>query len=93
MAELEQIPEQAKAEKLLIDFLQADLDLAFTWLRTADIDSHYHPEGCEAALEKVRAALETICRLQVRITGAEAREKIRILTEELESALKSRSAL
>jgi hypothetical protein len=56
-------PLWARAQGALIDFLHADLDLAFTWLRTADLDVRDDPEGCELALAKVRTALVSIRRL------------------------------
>jgi hypothetical protein len=50
----------ARAHGALIDFLHADLDLAFTWLRTAAIDVRDDPKNCELALAKIRAALDAI---------------------------------
>lgn len=80
-------PQWMKSQGLLIDFLNADLDLAFTWLRTAAIDVRDDPEGCKFAVAKVRAALDTIRRLEGRITGVMPRREIHARADELEAAL------
>jgi hypothetical protein len=71
----------------LIDFLNADLDLAFTWLRTAAIDVRVDPEGCEFALAIVRAALDANRRLEGRIDSDLAKEEIEARADELERAM------
>jgi hypothetical protein len=76
-----------RAQGALIDFLNADLDLAFTWLRTAAIDARDDPKGCELALTKVRAALNAIRRLEGRIDGVLARREIDARADELETAI------
>ena len=76
-----------RAQGALIDFLNADLDLAFTWLRTAAIDARDEPKGCELALAKVRAALNAIRRLAGRIDGVLARREIDARADELETAI------
>ena len=76
-----------RAQGALIDFLNADLDLAFTWLRTAAIDARDDPKGCELALAKVRAALNAIRRLEGRIDGVLARREIDARADELETAI------
>ncbi len=77
----------ARAQGALIDFLNADLDLAFTWLRTADIDVNYDAKGTDLALSKVRAALNTIRRLSGRVESALAKSEIATRADELETAL------
>ena len=52
------------AQAALIEFLRADLSLSFTMLRTAEIDRRDEPAHCEAALAKVRAALDVIRTLE-----------------------------
>jgi hypothetical protein len=76
-----------RAQGALIDFLNADLDLAFTWLRTAAIDARDDPKGCELTLAKVRAALNAIRRLEGRIDGVLARREIDARADELETAI------
>ena len=76
-----------RAQGALIDFLNADLDLAFTWLRTAAIDTRDDPKGCELALAKVQAALNAIRRLEGRIDGVLARREIDARADELETAI------
>jgi hypothetical protein len=77
----------ARAQGALIDFLYADLDLAFTLLRTADIEVRDDPKGCELALAKVRAALGTIRRLKGCLDGDLARREIDAGADELETAI------
>ena len=77
----------ARAQGALIDFLHADLDLAFTWLRTAAIDVKDDPKGCALALSKVRAALDAIRGLEGRIDSDLARGEIDARAHELETAI------
>jgi len=76
-----------RAQGALIDFLNADLDLAFTWLRTADIDVRDDPKGCQMALANVRAALAAIRRLEERVDSDLARGEIDARADDLETAL------
>ena len=77
----------SRAQGALIDFLNADLDLAFTWLRTAGIDAKDDPKGSKLALSKVREALNAIRRLVGRVDGDLARGEIDARADELETAL------
>jgi hypothetical protein len=77
----------ARAQGALIDFLHADLDLAFTWLRTAAIDVKDDPKGCALALSKVRAALDAVRGLEGRIDSDLARKEIDARADELETAI------
>jgi hypothetical protein len=77
----------ARAQGALIDFLHADLDLAFTWLRTAALDVRDDPKGYELALAKVRAALDAIRGLERRIDSDLARREINARAGELETAI------
>jgi hypothetical protein len=77
----------ARAQGALIDFLHADLDLAFTWLRTAAIDVRDDPQGCALALSKVRAALDAIRGLKGRVDSDLARGEIDARADELETAI------
>jgi hypothetical protein len=77
----------ARAQGALIDFLHADLDLAFTWLKTAAIDVRDDPKGCELALSKVRAALDAIRGLEGHIDSDLARKEIDARADQLETAI------
>jgi hypothetical protein len=77
----------ARAQGALFDFLHADLDLAFTWLRTAAIDQRDDPKGCEFALAKVRTALRAIRRLAGQLDGVLARREVDARANELEKAI------
>jgi hypothetical protein len=77
----------SRAQGALIDFLNADLDLAFTWLRTADIDARDDPKGSELGLSKARAALNAIRRLEGRIDSVLVRREIDARADELETAI------
>ena len=79
----------ARAQVALIDFLHADLDLAFTWLRTAAIDVRDDPQGYELALTKVRAALDAIRGLEGLIDSDLARGEIDARADELETAIRT----
>jgi hypothetical protein len=77
----------SRAQGALIDFLNADLDLAFTLLRTADIEVSHDPKGCGLALAKVRAALAAIRRLKGRVDSDLARGEIDARADELETGI------
>jgi hypothetical protein len=79
--------EQALAQKTLIDFLQADLDLCFTMLKTARMASapdHYH-----SALENARGGLQVIRKLAGRIEDPESWKTVNGRADELERVLES----
>jgi len=80
-------PHWARAQGALIDFLHADLDLAFTWLRTAAIDVSADPKGYELAIAKIRVALDAIRGLEGRIDSDLARKEIEARADELETAV------
>jgi hypothetical protein len=77
----------ARAQGILIDFLNADLDLAFTLLRTADIYVRDDPKGCALAVIKARAALVAIRRLESSVDSDLARTEIDARVDQLETAL------
>jgi hypothetical protein len=77
----------ALAQGALIDFIYADLDLAFTWLRTADIDARDDPKDSELALAKVREALNAIRRLAGHIDSSLVRGEIDARADQLETAI------
>jgi hypothetical protein len=76
-----------RSQGALIDFIHADLDLAFTWLRTADIDVRDDPKGRELVLAKVGATLDAIRRLEGRLNSDLPRREIDARVDELEKAI------
>ena len=79
--------QHAKSQTLLVEFLQADLDLAFTILRTAEIERGSDTRHCLAATEKVRAAISTVRRLQGRVEDSRTWTLIQNRADELQYAL------
>jgi hypothetical protein len=77
----------ARTQKALIDFLSVDLDLAFTFLQTAEIEADSDPVHCKAAFQKALVALGAIRQFQERIEDPQERQKIHDRTDELEAAL------
>ena len=73
------------AQKNLIDFLQADLELCFTMLNTAQIT--HDPEHRRSALDKVLAGIRVIRGLVVRIQDPQASQAVSGRADELERAL------
>jgi len=60
-------PLNARPQALLIDFLNADLDLAFTFLQTAAIEAGWDDTHARSAIEKAEAALRRVLLFQRRI--------------------------
>ena len=83
----------ARAQGALVDFLNTDLDLAFTWLKTAASDARDDPKGYELGLAKVREALNAIRRLQGRVDDILAKREIAARVAELETAIGNVSEL
>ena len=80
---------QAQNQALLLDFLRADLDLAFTFLATAAIDTSADQGQARALLAKARTALGSIRLLTGRIEDRTAWREIHWRANELEAALES----
>jgi hypothetical protein len=78
---------QAQNQALLLDFLRADLDLAFTFLATAAIDTSADQGHARALLAKARTALGSIRLLTGRIEDGTAWREIHWRANELEAAL------
>ena len=77
-----------RAQQLLVEFLRVDLDLAYTLLRTAEIEGASNDrEHEQAALTKAREALSTIRHLTKRILDPLSRGEIDAKVREFESAL------
>ena len=79
---------EGEIQASLIRFLTTDLQLAFTELRTAEVESGSHPDHSRFALAKAREALKMIRRFESRIEDPGAAEEIQARADALESALK-----
>jgi DNA repair ATPase RecN len=77
----------AKSQAALVDFLRADLDLAFTMLATARLEAKYDPERLDECLARVRAARDGIRRFSGRVEEVAVREEIASRADDLEAAL------
>jgi hypothetical protein len=85
--ETPQDPLFERGQQATVKFLLADLNLAFTILKTAEIDAVSDPKDSQAALTKVQEALATIRRFDVRIDDEKARNAISARADELQAAI------
>jgi len=83
---------KARSQHLIIDFLNADLDMAFTLLATVRNENGDKPDHYEEAFDKARIALESIRRFQGRIDDPEAWETVRNRAHQLEAEHKLEGA-
>jgi hypothetical protein len=79
--------QRAKSQKALLDFLQTDLDIAFTMLRMVELTSN--PEHYHSALGEIRQTVHAIRNLQGRIENPELWKTIHNRANELERTLES----
>jgi hypothetical protein len=82
--------QRARGQRALVEFLQTDLNLAFTMLQAVELASR--PEHRYSALGYVGHALHTIRILQGRIEDSESWNTIHDRAHELERALDSLGA-
>jgi len=80
-------PSKEASQALLLQFLRTDLDLAFTFLDTAEIESAHDPEHRDSALAKARAALQVVRKFQGRIQDRDRWSEINARADQLEAAL------
>jgi hypothetical protein len=78
-----------RADLSLIAFLGAELDLGFTFARTARIEADIDQGGVERARELAEQALETVYQFQARIADPEKRREIQERAGELEKLISS----
>jgi hypothetical protein len=76
-----------RSQQSLIEFLHAELDLAFTFVQTALLETGSDNDHANAAMEKAAAALDTIRRFQGRIEDPAEWRKLNDRVAELESLL------
>jgi hypothetical protein len=79
--------QHALAQKTLVDFLQADLDLCFTMLKTAELASD--PQHTRSAIGRVRSGLQVIRNLSGRIENPETWTALNSRADELQRALEA----
>jgi hypothetical protein len=79
--------QQALTQKTLVNFLQADLDLCHTMLKTAELASD--PDHTRSALAKVRSGLQVIRNLSGRIENPQTWTALNSRADELQRALES----
>jgi hypothetical protein len=82
----------ARSQRLLVQFLEVDLDLAFTFLQTAGLEAgvdiaHYHQ-----AMGRAQTALDSIRHFQGRITDPDQSRRIRDRANQLEAAIAAQQA-
>jgi hypothetical protein len=77
----------ARTEAALVHFLQADLNLAFTMLNTAEISKGSDSDHYAAMIRRVRQSLDTIRCLEGRIQDPAAWGLVHDRADELEEAL------
>lgn len=78
---------EAQSLAQLAQFLNTDLDLAFTMVQTARIELKFDPKEAPAVLEKIRDAIQTVRHLTGRIQDRSAWSKLHSRTDELEAQL------
>jgi hypothetical protein len=77
--------QHALAQKTLVDFLEADLDLCFTMLQTAVLASD--PEHTRSAIQRVQLGLQAIRNLSGRIEDAQILTVVHGRADDLERTL------
>ena len=85
---------KARAQQNLVDFLHTELELGFTFAKTAELEaSMNNREHFERAREHAASAIETIRRFESRITDSQALEEIRRRADELQKLMSSSSEI
>jgi hypothetical protein len=77
----------ARSQENLIQYLNVDLDLAFTFLETARIEAGFDARHSKSAVEKARTALASIRRFQRHVEDQNALAKINDRANQLEAAI------
>jgi len=65
-----------QANRALVAFLRAELQLGLTYLRTAKVDASFDSEGERCAVKLGKGALDTIERFRHRITDPALQEEL-----------------
>jgi hypothetical protein len=81
---------RTRAQLNLVNFLRTELELGFTFARTAQLEaSMNNREHSERALEYAASAIETIRRFESRITDSQALAEIRRRADDLQKFISS----
>jgi hypothetical protein len=82
--------QQARLNQNVIDFLRTELELGFTFVRTAEIEASVNNrEHFERALQYSESAVETIRRFESKIADPHARIEILQGADDLEKRIVS----
>jgi len=76
-----------KSDRLRIEFLDADLDLGFTFCDTARIEADLDPHVVPKLLEKIRSIIGTVNQFLPRVEDNGERERILARKEKLAGRL------
>jgi hypothetical protein len=82
-----QDPLKEHAQAALVEFLTADLHLAFAMMETARLEAKYDPAQYPVMLEKIAAVLDTVRRLEGRIEDSHVWKQIHTTADELGAAI------
>jgi hypothetical protein len=81
---------QARLNKNTVDFLRTELELGFTFVKTAEIEARMNnTEHFDRARKYSESAVETICRFAPRIMDSHARGEILQGADELQKRIAS----
>jgi hypothetical protein len=80
-------PPSSSDQSALIDFLNIDLDLAFTFLKTAKIEAQDDPARSQALIIKARTALESIRHFTGQIQDRTVWQELHTRANALEAAI------
>ena len=78
---------KARTQDNLIQYLNVDLDLAFTFLQTVRIEIGFDAKHSNAVVEKARIALASIRKFQRHVEDQNASAKINDRASRLEAAI------
>ena len=78
---------KTRSQDVLIQFLNTDLDLAFTMLRTAQIEAQFDPEAFPDAMQRVQDALRTVRSFVGRVEERNVWSRILSRSDELEASI------
>ena len=76
-----------RTQNMLIDFLRAEIDIAHTFLQTAEIDSATDVHDSRVAHAKARKALATVRHLLSRVRDPATSAEIKLRADELRIAI------
>lgn len=75
---------QERSDRQLVDFLNTDLEIGFTFCQTARVEHGFDPDGLEQAKENVRKVIRCVDKFVLRVRDEAQRVKIQARLAELE---------